>query len=522
MTRYRIAALLMSVLFVAACGRAPAPESYDVLIVNGTVYDGSPEPPRDTAIGIRGDRIVSMDAASDAEAATVVDAAGLVVVPGFIDPHTHADRDLFDVPGNLNANYLTQGVTTVFIGNDGRGFVDREARAPGLVAQGIGTNVGGFTGHGTAREVAIGLEDRAPTADELDIMRAYVDADMRAGALGLSSGLFYRPGSYAETEEVIELAKVAARYGGVYDSHLRDESSYSIGVTGSVQELIRISEEAGLPGHIAHVKALGRDVWGQSGDIIGLVAAARERGLDITADQYPWRASGTSLSSSLIPRWVQADSQEAMFGRLDNADLRDGIREEMEANLWRRGGEDSLLITGDSEWRGMTLREIAEDMGLSPVDAAVEVVRGGDPSVASFNMNTDDIDAMAIQPWVMTGSDGSEGHPRKYASYPKAYRDFVADRSLMSMEKFVHRSSALVADFFGLCDRGRLETGRKADVAIIDLQAFRPLADFENPEVLSPGVAYLLVNGRFAISAGTLTESLPGELIDRQNLSCNQ
>ena len=282
----------------------------------------------------------------------------------------------------------------------------------------------------------MGLENRAPTEAELDAMRDYVEADMQAGALGLSTGLFYRPGSYAETEEVIELAKIAAQYDGVYDTHLRDESSYTIGLLGAVEEAIEIGEKADIPVHIAHIKALGRDVWGQSGDIIGLVSAAHERGVAVTADQYPWRASGTSLSSSLLPRWVQADSDDAMFERLDNTDLRDGIREEMEGNLWRRGGRDSLLITGESEWKGMTLGEIAEQMDMEPVDAAVEVIRGGDPSVGSFNMNPDDISAMAIQPWVMTGSDGSGGHPRKYASYPKAYQDFV-NGGLMNLQRYV-------------------------------------------------------------------------------------
>ena len=516
----RTLALVIAAIILSACGPAPEPARYDVLIVNGTVYDGSNAPPRSANIGISGDRIATIAAAADAEAGMVIDAAGLAVMPGFIDPHTHAERDIFEEPGNVNANYLTQGVTTVFIGNDGRGFVERAKRMPILESQGVGTNVGWFTGHGTARDVAMGLENRPPTEDELEAMKRYVEDDMKAGALGLSTGLFYRPGSYAETDEVVELAKVAAGYGGIYDSHLRDESSYNIGVLGSVREIIEIGEAADIPVHIAHIKALGRDVWGQSGDIIGLVSAARERGLEVTADQYPWRASGTSLSSSLVPRWVQADSEEAMFERLDNADLRDGIREEMEDNLWRRGGKDSLLITGDSEWRGMTLGEIAEDMGMEPVDAAVEVVRGGDPSVASFNMNPDDISAMAIQPWVMTGSDGSGGHPRKYASYPKAYRDLVADGALMPMERFVNRSAGFVADSFRLCDSGYLEEGRKADIAIIDLDEFKPMADFENPTRLSTGVRYLLVNGTAAIADGELTGELPGAVINRRNLEC--
>ena len=515
-----------SIWFISAalfgCSSPDAPLSYDVLIVNGTVYDGTTNEPRQSNIGIAGDRIVSLTADADAAASTIIDASGLIVVPGFIDPHTHAEADIFDTPGNRNVNFLAQGVSTVFIGNDGGVIDDRIGQLETLRTQGIGTNVGWFSGHGTAREAVMGLENRAPNEEELEALRDFVDDDMRAGALGLSTGLFYRPGSYADTEEVIELARVAARYNGVYDSHLRDESSYNIGLLGAVSEAIEVGETAGLPVHIAHLKALGRDVWGQSGDIIGLISAARERGVDVTADQYPWRASGTRFNNALIPRWVMADSEEAMYERLANADLSDGIREEMEANLWRRGGAESLLVTGDSEWRGMTLGQIATEMGMSPTDAAIEVVRGGNPSIASFNMNPDDISAIAIQPWVMTGSDGSTGHPRKYASYPKAYRDFVVDSSLMPMEKFVHRSSGLVADTFGLCDRGYLAEGRKADIAVLDLNTYRPVADFQNPTELATGVVHLFVNGAAAISDGEVTTGLSGELIHRQNLQCSQ
>ena len=513
-------ALLSAILAACSPPTADGPEPYSVLIVNGMVHDGSLAPARITNIAIAGDRIVSMNAPASAAADLVIDAAGMTVVPGFIDPHTHAGEDLLDDTRKANVNYLAQGVTTVFVGNDGRGLPDLQATLATMREQGIGSNVAFFTGHGTAREVVLGLDDRAPTDDELEQMREYVAADMRAGALGLSTGLFYRPGSYAETGEVIELAKVAAAFGGVYDSHVRDESSYNIGLLGAIGEVIQIGEAAKIPVHIAHLKALGRDVWGQSGDIIGLIAAARERGVDVTADQYPWRASGTSLGSALVPRWVMADSQEAMFGRLTNPDLEDRIREEMEANLWRRGGAESLLVTGESEWRGMTLQDIAERSSLDSIDAALEVVRSGDPSVASFNMQPNDIDALAIQPWVMTGSDGSTGHPRKYASYPKAYRDFVADTSLLSMPQFVHRSSGLVADTFGLCDRGYLRPGLKADIAVIDLDIFVPVADFENPTALSTGIAHLLVNGKAVISDGHFDGGLQGAVIDRQALEC--
>ena len=523
-TRMRTAVAATALALVTACTEPAAPvagpASFDVLIVNGTVYDGSTAAPRSVNVGIVADRIASVDADADADAELVIDATGLAVLPGFIDPHTHADDDLFDTPGNLNLNYLAQGVTTVFFGNDGGGFADRAARLPMLDENGIGTNAAWYSGHGAAREAVMGLEDRAPSNDELDAMRDYVEADMRAGALGLSTGLFYRPGSYAATDEVIELARVAARYGGVYDSHLRDESSYSIGLLGAVEEAIRIGEEAGIPVHIAHLKALGTDMWGQSGDVIGLVSAARERGIDVTADQYPYRASGTRLSSSLIPRWVMADSRDAMFRRLDNPDLRDRIRREMTANLERRGGPGSLLVTGDSEWRGRTLAEIAESMGVDPLDAAIAVVRNGNPSIASFNMNPDDITAIAIQPWVMTGSDGSTGHPRKYATYPKGYRDLVAEAALLSVSQFVHRSAGRVADRFGLCDRGYLEAGRKADIAVIDFSRYLPVASFENPTALASGVRYLLVNGGIAVADGTATGETHGQLIDKTTIDC--
>ena len=520
MSRARSVTFLIGVFALAACGPGAETNRYSTLIVNGLIYDGSTRPPVETNIGITGDTITSLDADAGAEADRIIDASGMVVVPGFIDPHTHAEDDLFEVPGNANINFLTQGVTTVFIGNDGRSMPDQETNLELMRTQGIGTNVAFFSGHNTIREAAMGLENRPPTDEELEHMKSLVERDMQAGALGFSTGLFYTPGNFSETEEVIELARVAARYGGVYDSHMRDESSYNIGVLGSVRETIRIAEEADIHVHMAHLKALGRDVWGQSGDIIGLVAAARERGVSITADQYPWRASGTRLSSSLVPDWVRADSVDAMWSRLNNPDLEDRIRQEMEANLWRRGGKDSFLITGESEWRGMTLGEIAEQMELEPVAAAVEVVRGGNPSVASFNMNPDDISALAIQPWVMTGSDGSPGHPRKYASFPKAYRDFVSEGVLMTMSQFVHRSAGLAADVFGLCDRGKIEIGRKADIAVLDLQTFLPIADFENPTELSTGVEHLLVNGAMAITDGEPTGVLAGNVVDFANLDC--
>ena len=494
---------------------------FDVLITGGLVYDGSLQPGRRINIGITGDRITSMDAPSSATADRIIEASGQLVVPGFIDPHTHAGADLKDPERNTNVNYLTQGVTTVFIGNDGGGISALDETLQLLRKQGTGTNVAFFAGHGDIREQVMGLENRAPTESELQQMLALTEEQMRAGAVGLSTGLYYTPGSFSSTDEVVALARVAAKYGGVYDTHMRDEGSYTIGLLASVEETLTIAAEADMPVHISHLKALGRDVWGQSGDVITMINAARERGLRVTANQYPYRASGTRFSAALIPGWVRADSKEAMFERLKNADLKDRIREEMETNLWRRGGPGAMLVTGtDSQGRGMTLADIADSMQRDSLDAAVEVVRAGDPSIASFVMELPDIYAIALQDWVMTGSDGSEGHPRKYASYPKAFQDMVVTKKLFPVERFVYRSAGLVADTFNLCDRGYLEEGRKADIVVLDINNYLPLADFENPTRLSSGVVHALVNGVAVISNGEQTGALPGAVIHRQQLEC--
>jgi len=528
MTMAKLVIATLLAMCAAGCSGPEAPEaesssaeSYDVLIVGGSVVDGSGRPARTANIGIRGERIVSLDAAPGADALRRIDAAGLVVAPGFIDPHTHALGDLLSDERKQNANYLLQGVTTVVVGNDGGGIPEFEESLQTLREQGIGTHVAFYAGHNNIRSSVMGLENRSATEDELEQMQQMLSVQMEAGALGLSTGLFYTPGSYAPTEEVVALAQTAQRYGGIYDSHMRSEGSYSAGLLASVEEVIDIAEKAGIPVHIAHLKALGVDVWGQSGDVIARIEAARERGLNVTADQYPYRASGTSFSSAIIPAWVRADSREAMFERIANADLSDDIREEMADNLRRRGGPDSLLVTSSiSEWRGKTLADIAADLGTDPLSAVVEVVRAGDPSIASFNMQPDDIHAIALQPWVMTGSDGSDGHPRKYATYPTVYRDMVLGEKLFSLERFVERSSSLVADTLGLCDRGYIEPGRIADIVMLDLENYLPVANFDNPTELASGVVHALVSGEFAVENGAPTDTLAGEVINRQTQDC--
>ncbi len=505
--------------------KAPDTEKIDVLITGGLVYTGDIESPAQMTVAINGDRIiyVGQDAADKYTAAKLIDASGLVVIPGFIDPHTHADVDLFSEDKNANMNYLTQGVTTVFVGNDGRGPIDIDESGKKLEAGGIGTNVAQHVGFGTVRRAVMGGEDRAPKVEEMEAMKALLDKAMSEGAMGFSTGLWYTPQSFSETEEVIELAKVVAKHGGIYSSHLRDESSFKKGLMDSVDETLRIGREAGIAVHFTHIKALGVDVWGQSADFIRKVKAAQAEGQKVTGDQYPWPASGTNLKNAIIPRWALAPTDEALIGRLADPAVAPALIAEIKENLRRRGGAGALLITRSvvDGVQGKRLAEVATERETEPLATAIAIIsegiiKGGPSRVASFNMHPDDIRAFASEPWIMGSSDGSTGHPRKFASFPKRYRDFVISDPVMSMEEFVHRTSALTADTFGIADRGRIKVGAFADITILDVENFRPMANFESPELLSTGVQHLFVNGIATIENGQYTGALAGKNIKKK------
>ena len=515
--------VLLALAALVACTPDAPDTPFDVLILNGIVYDGTTDPATQRNIGVRGGLIVKTGASPDAAATTVIDAAGLLVFPGFIDPHTHAPTDAADLEATAHRNFLTQGITTVVVGNDGRGVPQRDATFAALDREGSGTNIAFFAGHGTIRKAVMALADRAPDAAELDTMRRMVADELKAGALGLSTGLFYAPGSYAATDEVVELARVAAEMGGIYDTHLRDEGSYNIGVVAAVEEAIDVGRRAGLPVHISHIKALGTDSWGLSRNIIAVIDAARADGIDVTANQYPWVASNTRLASALVPRWVMAGTPDEMRTRLRDPSLEDRIRGEMTANLGRRGGPGAMLITSrDSEWHGRTLEEIARVLELDPIAAAIEIVLSEDPSIASFVMNQDDIDRLRVQPWLMTGSDGGDGHPRFFASYPKAWRDFVVDRPLLSAERFVNSSTGQVADTLRLCSRGYIREGYAEDIAVIDPETFLPHATFEEPYRLSTGVDYLLINGDIVIDDAEFLGTRAGRVLRGNQVRCSR
>lgn len=513
-----IAARAVVALLLLPSGRAAAePLAADLLISGGEVHDGTGAPARTVDVAVRGDRIIYVGPEGEhaVKAERTIDADGLLVVPGFIDPHTHADGELSsdDPARRSNRAYLRQGVTTVVIGNDGGGSPDIADTAAAFEEAGIGTNVGFMVGFGAVRKEVVGEADRAPTADELAAMKRKVASAVCEGAIGFSTGLHYAPQSFAATDEIVALAAEAGKRGAIYDSHLRDESSYSVGLEASVAEALGIGRAADTPVHIAHIKALGPDVWGSSGRIIAMVEEAQARGQRVTADQYPWRASGTRISGALVPRWALDGGMEGLRARFDDPEVAERLRAEMAENLRRRGGADTLLVTrgfGEAaKWDGRTLEEIAAATGADAISAAVAILRKSDARVASFNMNQADIDAFAARPWVMTGSDGSTGHPRKYATYPKAYRDLVTSGK-MALPAFMRRSSGLVADTLGLENRGYIREGGFADIAVIDPARFAPRADYADPEVPAEGVAYLLVNGALAIDGERVTDTRAG------------
>lgn len=508
----RIAALTITGAMALCLGAKPVDE-VDLLIRSGTIYPGGASPFTGD-IAVKGDRIVGIGKRLRPSAKRTVDATGMIVSPGFIDPHTHAEERLTskDAKERLVLPFLMQGVTTAFIGNDGGGGLDVRTTLASASNKPVGINYATYVGFGPVRRAVIGDARRAPDAGEIDRMKALVDTAMCDGAMGLSTGLFYAPQSFSETAEVAAVASAAGTRGGFYDSHIRDESSYNIGLKAAIAEAIEVGRLAKMPVHISHIKALGVDVQGQAPTIIKLVEDARRKGQKVTADQYPWSASGTSLVASLMPLWAQDGGRPAMLKRIDNRDDAARIRTDMAENLRRRGGAASLLIT-EGKLKGKTLTDIAA--GADPIDAAIKVIRTGDPSVASFNQSESDIEAFMTRPWVMTGSDASTGHPRVYGSFARKYAYYTVARKVLTLRQYIDRSSTLAADTFGLTDRGRLKKGAFADIVIFDPKTYAEAATYEQPELLARGVKMVIVNGTVAVDEGQPTGMAVGRALPR-------
>lgn len=528
--RRAIGALVAGAALIAVTGAtAHTDKAVDVIIRGGTIHDGSPDKPVVGDVAIRGDRIVAVGRIGNMTARRVIDAKGMIVAPGFIDPHTHADSFLrsSDPKLRVNAAWLHQGVTTVMIGVDGNGTPDVAADSGKLAASGIGTNIVPFVGFGPVRQRVLGQDARAPSATELDAMKALVAKGMCEGAAGLSTGLFYAPQSFATTDEVVAIAREAAIRGGLYDTHQRDESSYSVGLLGSIEEVIAIGRRAGMPVHFAHLKALGVDVHGQAGAVIAAIDAARKAGVEVTADQYPWLASGSNLDASLLPRWAVDGGGAALLKRLDDPATLARIRDEMQENLRRRGGPGALLLIAEGfPWTGKTVAAVADEWKMDSRDAALRIIRqsieakiggqkGGGTAVASFNMAQADVDLLMQQPWMVTSSDGSDGHPRMFATFPEKYVRYVRERKVIDVATFIRQSTGRTADIYKLDRRGYLRPGFFADIVVLDPAGYAPRADYVRPRELSVGVQSLFVNGALALDDGRTTGVTAGRALLR-------
>ncbi len=503
-----------------------AETEFDILIKNGRVLDGTGNPWYYADIGIRDNRIVWIGKSTKAEADQVIDAEGLYVSPGFIDVHSHAASGLSSESLSHGQPLLAQGITTVVVNPDGGGSTDISGQRERLEEHGLGVNVIQLVPHGSVRRAVMGEDDRDPTADELDRMKSIVEEGMKNGAFGLSSGLFYTPGAYSETDEVVELAKVAGRYNGVYSSHVRDESDYNVGLIASVDEVIRIADEGQLPGIVSHVKALGTGVWGYSAAVVSRIERARSEGIEVFTDQYPYPASSTNLTAVLIPAWAREGGHTDMLQRLEDPDLLEKIKVEMVANLERRGGANSIQIAGYSsnlDFEGKRLDVVADELGENPIDAAITLIKTETPRIVSFNMHEDDVARFMSQSWNMTGSDGGlvemgDGvvHPRNYGSFPRKISKYVKDEKLIELSFAIRSMTSLSASVFGMPDRGLIRAGQIADIVIFDLENIRDLATYDDPHHLSEGVEYVIIDGKFALKEGEFQDELTGKVLFNQ------
>lgn len=511
----------------AGGGEVTSSYDYDVIIRGGEVIDGTGDARRLADVGIKGDRVVQVGTIpADATAGEVVDARGKIVAPGFIDPHSHAAPGI--TTDNLAAAMpiLYQGVTTVMINPDGAGPADLREQTRPLTKLVPGVNVAPMIGHNGVRKAVMGNSNRKPTPEELKRMEDYVKAAMDQGAFGLSSGPFYIPGKYSDTAEIVALAKVAARYPHSFHiSHVRDESSYDIGVIGAIKELIQVSREAKLPGIVTHMKMLGPSVWGKSAEAIQLINQARAEGLSIWADQYPYSASGSGLQPALVPGWAQEGGPEAIAKRLQDPEQRALIRKEMVANLERRAGPNAILIRRyepDPSLEGKRLDEIAKARNQHPLDTAIDMLIKGGAAIVSFNMNEKDVEALMKQPWTMTSSDGGlvefgsgSEHPRAYGAFPRKIRLYSLDRGVISLEQAIHSSTGLPATVFNIRDRGFIKPGNFADIVVFNPKTIRDVATYQEPHAYSEGMEYVFVNGQPAVAAGKVVPKRSGRVLRR-------
>lgn len=535
------AALTLSATAVLGIACAP-PESFDVLIRNGTVYDGTGAPGMRADLGIRADEIAAIGDLARAEAPVTIDATGLAVAPGFIDMHTHSDSSLLE--DGRATSFVLQGVTTELLGEHTsagpilgkaeRGIFslteDAQTKAPTpdwttlggyfakLESQGISVNVASYVASGQVRASVVGYEDRPATADELDEMTRLVADAMREGAVGLSSGLAYVPNVYATTDELVALARVAAAHGGFYGTHLRGGGGDD--PLAGLKEALAIAERAGLPLEIIHINSTS---GGRIAEFAALVDEARARGVDVTANLYPYIA-GMSFLRSILPAWAQEGGTDAMLARLRNRGDRARIQQALARSSperWQR----TFVSSTNPAIDGQTIADLAAGRKVEPAVALMDIVleEGGYAFYISFGNTEENLTRGMALPWVHFGSDGAsvtvegyEGgkpHPRFFGSFARVLGKYVRDEGVLTLEQAVHKMTGLSAARLGFDDRGRLAAGAKADVAVFDPRTVIDRATFERPLQYASGVSHVLVNGILVVDNGAHTGAKPGRVL---------
>ncbi|MDT0677966.1 N-acyl-D-amino-acid deacylase family protein [Autumnicola musiva] len=513
--------ILAALIGVIGCANAQISQP-DLLITGAKVFIDKETGFKNLDVGVKNDKIMFLGnaASQNFKTTNIIKAEGKILSPGFIDPHTHLSYDLSREDRKANLPYLMQGVTTIVTGNDGSSPLPIGEKLDEWQKNGIGTNAALLVGHGSVRKEVLGLKDVQPNDQELNKMKDLVAKAMQDGAYGISTGLFYSPGSYSETKEIIELSKVASEYGGIYDTHMRDESSYTIGLIKSVEEILEIAEKADIPVHISHIKALGKDVWGKSAKVIKMVEEAQEKGLEVTANQYPYPASRTNLIAAVIPRWAEDGGYDSLLKRFQDKTIQDSLQAGIKENIRRRGGPETLIFSSaeDEKLNGLSLEEIAENWELTPTEAVIKALKAdGEIRVVSYNMTEEDLNAFMQQDWVMTGSDGTPGHPRKYGSFSTKMRKYYKEDGIIDLPFLLHNQSVQVAETFGFEKRGKIEEGNYADLILFDPDKVIDHATFDEPSKLASGMSLVIVNGEIAVKDGEFTGKLPGKALRHIN-----
>ena len=526
MTKIRLGYFIVFISILSVLPFNCISQDFDIIIENGRVIDGTGNPWYNADIGIKNGKIAQIGDLSPKTGITIINAEGEYVCPGFIDVHTHLEGSLPQRPGC--PNYIHDGVTTVITGNCGGSSIPLESFFSKKFKNGIAVNIGSLVGHNSTRRLAMGTANRAASPEEMILMKEIVEKEMKAGAFGLSTGLIYVPGTYAPTEEVVELAKVVADFGGIYVSHIRNENNE---VIDAIHEACNIGIQAQIPVQISHFKVSGKTNWGESSNTVKLIEDYRKKGLDVTVDQYPYTASSTKLAV-LLPNWVLADGIDSIRARIDDPARRNEIKEEMKKELDERSGfpNYAYAVVANCPWNssfnGKSISEINLMLGKSETfddeaETVLDMVHHGQRvQMVYHKMTEEDVERIIKVPFSMVASDSGvpafdvgAPHPRAYGTNVRVISKYVKERQIINLEEAIRKMTSFPASRFNIKNRGLIKEGMAADLLVFNLEEMKDKAEFTNPHAYSEGINHVIVNGIIVLEGGSQLEHLPGEFL---------